>query len=590
MTMPSSIQRCCAHRAAPFETRLTHQLGPQSGHAQKAKQRIFHSGEGVVVWPGFHLARGSTLTLRLGIDFGTTRTVVAYCDRGNYPVVSFTDEAGDAVECFPSVVAERDGELRFGFEALARAGDPAWTLVRSFKRLLSGDVYAETPVTVGSTRVSVGELLNRFFLALRNALAKSSNIATSARRSNEIHAMIAAPANAHSAQRFLSLNGFRKAGFEVVGLLNEPSAAGFEYTHRFRNTLTSKRDHVVVYDLGGGTFDVSLLRMSGKHHEVVSTAGINRLGGDDLDDALYDLVLEKAGLSSSNLRRRARQLLTDACRDAKERLNPNSRKINIDLATCLGADAPTNEIGVDVADYYERCAPLIQRTIDATMPLMDRAEQDVAAGAASPSADGLASDIAGVYVVGGASALPAIGRILRQQFGKRVHRSPYPSAAAAIGLAIAADEAIKYELCDRFSRVFGVFREGRRGAEVIFDPIIGREVALPSGKSASVVCERTYRAAHNVGHFRYVECSDVDHKGHPRGDIGSFADVYFPFDPSLRARSVDLSSVAVHRFEQQGPLVRETYSIDSHGIVEVRIANLDASYERSFRLPAQASA
>ena len=69
-------------------------------------------------------------------------------------------------------------------------------------------------------------------------------------------------------------------------MLNEPSAAGFEYTHRHRNTLTSKREHVVVYDLGGGTFDASLVRMSRPAHEVVATAGINRLGGDDFDDVL----------------------------------------------------------------------------------------------------------------------------------------------------------------------------------------------------------------------------------------------------------------------------------------------------------------
>ena len=71
--------------------------------------------------------QGGGLPLRLGIDFGTTRTVVAFCDRGNYPVVGFSDEAGDAVDCFPSIVAEKDGELRFGFEAERLGVDPAWT-------------------------------------------------------------------------------------------------------------------------------------------------------------------------------------------------------------------------------------------------------------------------------------------------------------------------------------------------------------------------------------------------------------------------------------------------------------------------------
>lgn len=79
---------------------------------------------------------GGNPTVRLGIDFGTTRTVVACCDRGNYPVISFLDAAGDTVDFYPSVAAERRGELRFGFDALAVASDPEWTVLRSFKRVL----------------------------------------------------------------------------------------------------------------------------------------------------------------------------------------------------------------------------------------------------------------------------------------------------------------------------------------------------------------------------------------------------------------------------------------------------------------------
>src|SRR6185369_6616079 len=101
-------------------------------------------------------------TMRLGIDFGTTRTVVAFCDRGNYPIVSFADASGDAVECFPSVVAERNGELRFGFEAERLGADPSWTVVRSFKRLL-GERSPEATLQVGSTRLKMVDLLSGFF-------------------------------------------------------------------------------------------------------------------------------------------------------------------------------------------------------------------------------------------------------------------------------------------------------------------------------------------------------------------------------------------------------------------------------------------
>ena len=89
----------------------------------------------------------------------------------------------------------------------------------------------------------------------------------------------------------MTLDAFRHAGFHVIGMLNEPSAAGFEYTHRYRNTITSRREHIVVYDLGGGTFDASLVHMTGKSHEAVATAGSHQLGGDDFDAMLANLAL-----------------------------------------------------------------------------------------------------------------------------------------------------------------------------------------------------------------------------------------------------------------------------------------------------------
>ena len=104
--------------------------------------------------------------MRLGIDFGTTRTVVACADRGNYPVLSFDDDNGDARDYLPSLVAERDGELRFGFDAAA--ADPSFTVLRSFKRLLADPRAMPTrEVLVGSTRLTLSELLVRYFSWLR---------------------------------------------------------------------------------------------------------------------------------------------------------------------------------------------------------------------------------------------------------------------------------------------------------------------------------------------------------------------------------------------------------------------------------------
>jgi len=509
--------------------------------------------------------------VRLGIDFGTTRTVVACNDRGNHPVVGFTDAAGDSIAWIPSVVAERDGELRFGLDAVAVAGDPSFSLLRSFKRLLSGpDVGPAQRVAVGGNVFRVADLVAGFLAHVREALVTRSDVRRSLAR-GELRAAVAVPANAHGAARFVTLDAFRRAGFEIAAMLNEPSAAGFEYTHRHRDTLSARRDRVVVYDLGGGTFDASVVLMSGRRHEVVATAGIARLGGDDFDEALAKVVLSRAHISLDALPARARTILLEQCRAAKEAVNPSSRKITVDLEAALGRDAPCLEVTVPVSDLFAACAPLVEETIDAMAPIL-------------PSGDAPElAEVAGIYVVGGASELPVVARTLRERFGRRVHRSPYPSAAVAIGLAIAAEAGAGFELVDRYSRTFGVFREASAGREITFDPIFTTGTELPRRSDGPLRRTRAYRAAHNVGHYRFFECSAVGDDGRPRGDMALYGDVYFPFDPTLRAKD-DLVSVPVERRGDEGPRIFEEYLLDENGIVDVVIRDMDSGYERSYRL------
>ncbi|MBX3207930.1 MAG: Hsp70 family protein [Labilithrix sp.] len=525
--------------------------------------------------------------MRLGIDFGTTRTVVASADRGNYPVLGFVDDAGDSHDWIPSVVAERDGELLFGFDALAagarasRSGEVS--VVRSFKRLLAEtDATFARPVRIGSVEIATGELLTRFLASVRDAVLERSTLSDAA-RGEGIRSVVAVPANASGAQRLLTLDAFRRAELNPTAILNEPSAAGFEYTHRHRDTLTSRRDHVVVYDLGGGTFDASLVRMRGASHEVLATAGVNRLGGDDFDRIIVDLVLAKAKLAEAEVEPIALARLREQCRDAKERLNPSSRKLSIDLEAALGDAAPQAEIAIAVSEVYEACAPLVEASIEAMLPVMTRLE-----GSEGMTEDGEApfarDDIAGIYVVGGASELPIVGRALRARFGRRVHRSPYASGAIAIGLAIAGADA-GFELVDRFSRTFGVFREGHDGSEITFDPIFTRDTVLPGAGAGPVAFRRRYRAAHNVGHFRFLECSSMTDDGRPRGHMVFSGDVLFPFEPRLGDR--DLSAVRVERTSgESGPRIEEEYVLDEHGLVAVTIKNLDAGFERVFQLGA----
>ncbi len=520
--------------------------------------------------------------MKLGVDFGTTRTVVACADRGNYPVLSFLDDAGDTRDWFPSVVAEKDGQLRFGFEALAMVSDES-TVVRSFKRLLSDPrAVPGASARVGSLTLPLGDLVTRFLEAVRIAILERSNCAREIRDAGRdaLRSVVAVPANAHAAQRFVTLDAFRRAGFLPSALVNEPSAAGFEYTHRHRDTLTPRREHVVVYDLGGGTFDASLVRMRERRHEVLATAGVNRLGGDDFDETLLTLVLDRAKLAREAIPPRGLERLLDQCREAKERLHPTSRKLTIDLEASLGDLAPMPEALVAVAEFYDACAPLVERSIDAMVPVMARLD------GASFDGTGTPEDVAGIYVVGGGSELPIVARALRKRFGRRVHRSPYPSAAIAIGLAIACDEAAGFELSDRYARTFGVFREGAAGSAITFDPIFTSETLLPARAVGEVQCRRGYRAAHNVGHFRFFECSEVGPEGRPRGDMVMSGDVFFPFDPSLGDASTDIKAVPVQRMGDLGPRIEEEYALDEHGMVAVTIRNLDSGYQRVFRVGA----
>ena len=188
-------------------------------------------------------------------------------------------------------------------------------------------------------------------------------------------------------------------------------------------------------------------------------------------------------------------------------------------------------------------------------------------------------------MVGGASELPIVARALRQRFGRRVHRSPYPSAAIAIGLAIACDESAGFDLSDRYSRTFGVFRESRAGAEITFDPIFTHDTELPARAGQPLRRRRVYSAAHNVGHFRFFECNAVSEDGRPRGDMMISGDVFFPFDPELGDTPPgDLTGIVVERTSAKGPRIEEEYSLDEHGIVAITIKNVDAGFERVYRL------
>jgi molecular chaperone DnaK (HSP70) len=188
--------------------------------------------------------------MRLGIDFGTTRTVVAAAIDGRYPVAAFESGTGYC-DYIPGIAARRGEELTLGWDA--ELGADLGGALRSIKRAVSRVSPDEPLGALGS--VSALELTTRYLEELKQRIYEGSNLDVAP--DEPLEAMVAVPANASTRQRYLTLDAFRRAGFKVLGMVNEPTAAAIEFAHRNLGSIgkRSPKRYVVVYDLGGGTFD-----------------------------------------------------------------------------------------------------------------------------------------------------------------------------------------------------------------------------------------------------------------------------------------------------------------------------------------------
>ncbi|HET9954261.1 MAG TPA: Hsp70 family protein [Polyangiaceae bacterium] len=507
--------------------------------------------------------------MRLGIDFGTTRTVVAAVRDGRYPVAAFEMGRG-FVDFVPGLAVGSNSEMVVGWDAVERLGGDAPSALRSIKRVVSSLSPDDTVAALAGQPTAL-DLTTEYLVRLRRMIVERSNLDVPP--DEPLEAMVAVPAGASTRQRYLTMEAFNRAGFRVLGMVNEPTAAAIEYAHRTLGALSrrSPKRYVVIYDLGGGTFDTSAVSLAGRRYDLMATEGISELGGDDFDEAIFALVMESLGKDPEELGSVARARALEACREAKETLNPSSRRMLIDLS---GVAEGLPAVTLETQQLYQRVEPLVRRTL----ALLDRVFSQLVEHGIDPNNP---RELGAVYLVGGATAFPLVGKLLRENYGRKVQLATEPHAATAVGLAIAADPEAEIYVREAVTRHFGVWREGDGGRDKVFDPIFTKGSVSETGEH---IAERRYSPVHGVGHLRYLECSEIGQFGQPGGDLMPWCDLFIPYVPELADRQ-DLPSLATTRYLPEGAeQVVERYAYQRDGRVRVAIENETRGFRREFVL------
>jgi len=368
--------------------------------------------------------------LAIGIDLGTTNSLVATVRSGLPEVI--LDETGGAL--LPSAVWYRaDSRPAVGAAALEQQSrDPA-NVVVSVKRWMgrsltdldrSGSLpYRFLPESFIALETTAGErnpvqISADILVALRERAEQALGAAPDAfghRHQEILGAVITVPAHFDDAQRQATKDAARLAGIPVLRLLNEPTAAAIAYGLDQR-----AQGRFVVYDLGGGTFDVSILQLSRGVFEVLATGGDTALGGDDFDRALFDHLVTLAGLAE--LSDADASALRVASRRVKEQLSTHAQ---VDVQCRLPSGTSVDGT-VSVAQFEQLTATLLARTLISTR----RALRD--AGMQASEADG-------VVLVGGATRMPAVHRAVAELFGREPLTNLDPDQVVALGAAMQAN-------------------------------------------------------------------------------------------------------------------------------------------------------
>ncbi|MCK1998956.1 molecular chaperone DnaK [Paenisporosarcina quisquiliarum] len=472
----------------------------------------------------------------IGIDLGTTNSCVSVLEGGEPKVIP--NPEGNRTT--PSVVAFKNGEKQVG-EVAKRQSITNANTIASVKRLMGTNekVSAEgkeyTPQEVSAMILQYLKGFAEEYLGEKVTKA-----------------VITVPAYFNDAERQATKDAGRIAGLEVERIINEPTAAALAYG-------LDKMDHdekILVYDLGGGTFDVSILELGDGVFEVLATAGDNRLGGDDFDQVLMDYLVQEfkkengIDLSKDKM---AVQRLKDAAEKAKKDLSGvTSTQISLPFITAGEAGPLHLEVTMTRAKFDDLTASLVERTMVPTRQAMKDAGLS-------------ASQIDKVILVGGSTRIPAVQDAIKKETGKEPHKGVNPDEVVAMGAAVQGGvltgDVKDVVLLDVTPLSLGIETMGG-----VFTKLIERNTTIPTSKSQTFSTAADNQPAVDIHVLQGERPMSADNK-----TLGRFQLADIPPAP----RGV--------------PQIEVTFDIDKNGIVNVKAKDLGTQKEQNITIQSNSS-